>query len=531
MRGLNKAILHGFFNIDTFNVEEYFHYEKVENGDMNWIVPGRFLAFSSPASRRITPDGMIHFTPDDYIPMFKNWNITAIVRLNKKMYDARSFTRHNFYHEDLFYPDGGLPPEDILRSFMALVDEWFLGPQVKGAIAVHCKAGLGRTGSLIGLYMMKFYRFTAAEAIAWLRICRPGSVIGVQQLYLKEMQIRMWKEGESIWKRNYSLISEPIPIGNSEYGETVTSPTKSSYSSSSARPTTQSSPTTRSINVSTSSPTTRATATSPSRSTNLYSTFDPSPESSLIRNRVVNTTSSPVSNVSVRDSLSYKQSSPSTPTRPASRPSTSSPTYSSSPYKYSVINRDSIGRTSYDTPPSSSGSLYSARTASSPTKTYGSTLLTRNVPSHLDTTHSRTPPVFSSSSRLLEQDSPTRKPLQTSLSTGKFESAHHNVTNKYSLSSHLSPSPTRSSGSNNITSSFADLSLSNRGAPMKRDHQLSTYNAERKRDNFLLRSTNNVVSKPVLNHYSNHNPTMATSNYYSSSSSSGQERSHSSGQW
>lgn len=31
---------------------------------------------------------------------------------------------------------------------------------------------------------MKHYKFTAKEAIAWIRICRPGSVIGPQQHWL-----------------------------------------------------------------------------------------------------------------------------------------------------------------------------------------------------------------------------------------------------------------------------------------------------------------------------------------------------------
>lgn len=66
-----------------------------------------------------------------------------------------------------------------------------------GAIAVHCKAGLGRTGTCIGAYLMKHYRFTAREAIGWMRVCRPGSVIGPQQEFLESIQTRMWEEGEA----------------------------------------------------------------------------------------------------------------------------------------------------------------------------------------------------------------------------------------------------------------------------------------------------------------------------------------------
>lgn len=40
-----QAISLNYFNFDTFDIQEYEYYEKVENGDLNWLVPGKFLAF------------------------------------------------------------------------------------------------------------------------------------------------------------------------------------------------------------------------------------------------------------------------------------------------------------------------------------------------------------------------------------------------------------------------------------------------------------------------------------------------------
>ena len=38
---------------------------------------------------------------------------------------------------------------------------------------MHCKAGLGRTGTLIACYALKHYYFPAAALIGWVRIARP----------------------------------------------------------------------------------------------------------------------------------------------------------------------------------------------------------------------------------------------------------------------------------------------------------------------------------------------------------------------
>ncbi|KAG7218880.1 hypothetical protein INR49_019466 [Caranx melampygus] len=154
--------------------------QRVENGDLNWIVPGKFLAFSGPHPKSKVENGYPLHAPEAYFPYFRKHNVTTVVRLNKKIYDAKRFTDAGFDHYDLFFLDGSTPSDIITRRFLHISES------TDGAVAVHCKAGLGRTGTLIGCYLMKHYRFTAGEAMAWIRICRPGSVIGPQQNFLEE---------------------------------------------------------------------------------------------------------------------------------------------------------------------------------------------------------------------------------------------------------------------------------------------------------------------------------------------------------
>lgn len=53
--------------------------------------------------------------PEAYVPYFKKHNVTTVVRLNKKLYDARRFSDHGIDHYDLFFIDGSVPSDMIVR--------------------------------------------------------------------------------------------------------------------------------------------------------------------------------------------------------------------------------------------------------------------------------------------------------------------------------------------------------------------------------------------------------------------------------
>ena len=124
--------------------------------------------------------GFYLHAPAAYFDYFKTHNVSTIVRLNKKRYDAANFIEAGFDHKDLFFVDGSPPTLNIVKQFLKISES------AKGAVAIHCKAGLGRTGTLIACYIMKHYHLSALETIAWIRICRPGSIIGHQQQWLIE---------------------------------------------------------------------------------------------------------------------------------------------------------------------------------------------------------------------------------------------------------------------------------------------------------------------------------------------------------
>lgn len=84
MKGLEWGIKLGWYEFKNFDPKEYEYYEKVENGDLNWIIPNKFIAFMGPVDNKREQRGN---QPEDYIQIFKHFGVQTVVRLNEAKYD------------------------------------------------------------------------------------------------------------------------------------------------------------------------------------------------------------------------------------------------------------------------------------------------------------------------------------------------------------------------------------------------------------------------------------------------------------
>lgn len=236
-----------FGHSDADKSARYEKYERVDMGDFNWVTP-HFVAFASPQHQPTAP--IPPNTPEyaslpttvsevhasklpipfkNTLAHFSSRNVGLVVRLNSELYSPSYFTSLGINHIDMIFEDGTCPPLPLVRRFIRIAHE-MITVKNKG-IAVHCKAGLGRTGCLIGAYLIYRYGFTANEVISFMRFMRPGMVVGPQQhwLHLNQGAFREWWIEDTLIRQKSVLPapvtpSRPSQKQRSSNGQTATPP-------------------------------------------------------------------------------------------------------------------------------------------------------------------------------------------------------------------------------------------------------------------------------------------------------------------
>mmetsp|Transcript_143696 Transcript_143696/g.253776 ORF Transcript_143696/g.253776 Transcript_143696/m.253776 type:complete len:750 (-) Transcript_143696:143-2392(-) len=194
LRGLEKARDLRWCDWRTFDVEDHTSMLRPEHGDMSWLLPGKALALASPWAEPQDQDGLPVCTPEILTPYFLHHGLLLVVQCNNPdreeegerrrllCYEPQNFVDRGIRHLHLPFEDGGCPSVELVLQFLEDVEAY------GGSFAVHCRSGLGRTATLIGVYSIRHLGFQARTFIGWVRCMRPGTVHGSQQQYLVNLE-------------------------------------------------------------------------------------------------------------------------------------------------------------------------------------------------------------------------------------------------------------------------------------------------------------------------------------------------------
>lgn len=186
-RSFEYSIKMSIFNPKKFDPNDYEFYNNIKNGYLNWIVQNKIIVFSSPCNNDSKKEFYNDMKAEEFIPFFLKSKVKLIIRLNSKTYDKKIFEKVKIKHKDLYFREFTKPSLKIIINFLSLLEN------TDGVIAIHSRTGLGRAAFLIALALIFIYKFTPEDSIAWMRICRPGSIISYQQKFLVNLKKYVFK--------------------------------------------------------------------------------------------------------------------------------------------------------------------------------------------------------------------------------------------------------------------------------------------------------------------------------------------------
>lgn len=99
--------------------------------------------------------------------------ITAIITLTERSLPPAAIKEHGFQYLHIPVEDFQPPSLDQIKRFVDFVNK--VKSSGKGATLAHCRAGIGRTGTMLACYLVST-GLTAADAIDRIRNLRPGSI-------------------------------------------------------------------------------------------------------------------------------------------------------------------------------------------------------------------------------------------------------------------------------------------------------------------------------------------------------------------
>ena len=131
-----------------------------------WLIPGRLAGTPWP--------GIVRDTDDD-LTALRNVGVNRLVSLTEIPFDGELAEPFGIICANVPIPDMHAPSLDVAEAFCRDTDHWL---DAGATIAIHCWAGLGRTGTLLAAYWLWSGKgqYSAIQAIEYVRRLESGMI-------------------------------------------------------------------------------------------------------------------------------------------------------------------------------------------------------------------------------------------------------------------------------------------------------------------------------------------------------------------
>lgn len=131
----------------------------------SWVIDGVIGGMSQP--------GTIMPLRDDLVRLRESFGVGVVVSLTERGLDGVTVERSGLSYEHLPVVDFTPPGQDALDRIVELA---MSAKQTGRAVAVHCAAGMGRTGTALAAVVVGLKGLSANDAITFVRTARPRSI-------------------------------------------------------------------------------------------------------------------------------------------------------------------------------------------------------------------------------------------------------------------------------------------------------------------------------------------------------------------
>jgi hypothetical protein len=143
-----------------------------------WVIPGKFLAGEYPGTRLIYDPLLtrkLDYLLECKISYFLDLTEPgALTPYQEKLFEEAGWLGYKVEYHRFPIPDFGVPTPEKMNELLDMLDAALEAGQV---VYVHCWGGVGRTGTVVGCYLVR-RGLTGAQALARLVELRAGLAEG-----------------------------------------------------------------------------------------------------------------------------------------------------------------------------------------------------------------------------------------------------------------------------------------------------------------------------------------------------------------